>query len=147
MALADQERLNSKVTRVTRVRQVPRAEIREDAVKEAQQAQEEMIEHQRELQEDMEKHEHEMDVQSEHLKMREQELREMETEMKKFQEELKELLVTDGYIQKQDKIKSINWDDDGEIEVNGKKIKDADRQKYNDLHKKYFKKGHYQYID
>jgi hypothetical protein len=77
------------------------------------------------------------------FKMKEQEghLKSLERKMKSFEKELTEQLVKDGYLGKGDKINSINWEKDGSIKVNGKKIKDADQQKYNDLHKKYFKEG------
>jgi hypothetical protein len=63
-----------------------------------------------------------------------------EAHIKQFEEELKTQLVKDGYLDKSDNISNIHWDSDGEIEVNGKTIKDADRAKYNSLHNKYFKK-------
>jgi bla regulator protein blaR1 len=59
--------------------------------------------------------------------------------MKQFEEDLKTQLVKDGYLDKNDKIENIHWDSNGEIEVNGKMIKDTDRAKYNSLHDKYFK--------
>jgi len=77
------------------------------------------------------------------FKMREQEghMRSLDRKMKSFEKELTEQLVQDGYLGKDDKINSINWEKDGSIKINGKKIKDSDQQKYKDLHNKYFKEG------
>jgi hypothetical protein len=77
------------------------------------------------------------------FKMKEQEghMKSLERKMKSFEKELAEQLVKDGYLGKEDKINSINWEKDGSIKVNGKKIKDADQQKYKDLHNRYFKEG------
>jgi bla regulator protein blaR1 len=101
----------------------------EDATKQAQEVLKQLNEHSKEL------------------NLRAQKMRGINNEMESFKSELKELLIEDGYIEKQDEIKNINWDDDGEIEVNDKKIKDSDRQKYNDLHRKYFKSRHFRYVD
>lgn len=54
-----------------------------------------------------------------------------------FEGELKEMLIKDGYLKAGDKINNISWSDD-EIEVNGKKIKDADAKKYHEKHDKLF---------
>jgi bla regulator protein blaR1 len=59
-----------------------------------------------------------------------------------FEKVLSEELVKDGYLGKDETIKNINWKDDGNIEVNGKKIKEQDKSKYQDLHAKYFNEGH-----
>jgi bla regulator protein blaR1 len=68
-------------------------------------------------------------------------LENLEKEMAVFEAELKKELVKDGYIGKDEEIKNMSWEDDGTIEVNGKKIKDSDKKKYEELHKKYFKNG------
>ena len=81
-----------------------------------------------------------MKVQEEQLKEMEQDLMEHEAHMKAFEKDLKVALVKDGYLGKDETLKTINWDDDGGIEINGKQIKDAHREKYNELHNKYFKK-------
>jgi len=77
------------------------------------------------------------------FKMEEQEghMKSLERKMKSFEKELTDQLVTDGYLGKQDKVNSINWEKDGSIKINGKKIKETDQQKYKDLHNKYFKEG------
>jgi hypothetical protein len=127
--------------------QTPRAELWEDAVKESHHAQKELAEHQRDMQksmrESMKHREEEMHVQEHDMREIEKKMVEEQTVFKKFQNELKELLVKDGYLQKTDEINNINWDDDGEIEVNNKKIKEEDRKKYNDLHDQYFKNEHH----
>ena len=64
---------------------------------------------------------------------------ESEAHLRIFEKELTEQLVKDGYLGKDDKINSINWEDDGNISVNGKMIKDSDRNKYHELHEKYFR--------
>ncbi len=75
-------------------------------------------------------------------------MKSMESKMKAFEEELKVELVKDGYLAKDEPIKSMNWNDDGTIEVNGKKIKDLDKNKYQELHKKYFRGGkHFRYVE
>jgi bla regulator protein BlaR1 len=77
--------------------------------------------------------------QEEQLKKMEYKLRAMEENLHAFEKELKEQLVKDGYIGKDETIKNMQWDDSGRPEINGKKIKDSDRKKYLDLHRKYFK--------
>ena len=78
------------------------------------------------------------------LRMMEQgaHLKFMQRNMKAFEKELTEQLVKDGYLGKDEKVNSINWNDDGgAITINGKKIKDSHKEKYRDLHKKFFKQG------
>jgi hypothetical protein len=53
-----------------------------------------------------------------------------------FQEKLKEQLIQDGYLGKGEKLKTIQWHN-GKIEINGKKIKPEDEEKYNELYLKY----------
>ncbi len=77
------------------------------------------------------------------FKMKEQEshMKSLERKMKSFEKELTEQLTKDGYLGKDDRINSIDWEKDGSIKINGKKIKETDQQKYKDLHHKYFKEG------
>jgi bla regulator protein BlaR1 len=137
-ARASQEmaKINEKIARSQHSAHTDRASHAEQLRKEA-------VEHQQELnqqiKESMEERNEEMRALAEEMKVREQEMRLTESKMKVFQEDLKELLVKDGYLDKKEEIKNINWDDDGEIEINGKKIQEKDRQKYNDLHDKHFK--------
>lgn len=100
-------------------------------------------EHMEDLQNNLEKIDQDMVARSEYFKNMEEDLMQMQADMKSFEKELKENLVKDGYIGEDEEIKNINWDDDGTIEINGKKIKDSDRKKYNELHSKFFKKGRY----
>ena len=58
-----------------------------------------------------------------------------------FEKQITEQLVKDGYLSKDDAIKTINWKGDG-LEINGKKIKQADMPKYDELHRKYLREGH-----
>lgn len=69
-----------------------------------------------------------------------QEQHKMEEKMKKLEKELKVELVKDGYIDKDEKISTINWDGDGNLTVNGKKIKESDGKKYRKLYSKHFEK-------
>jgi hypothetical protein len=62
-----------------------------------------------------------------------------EKSMKAYEKELKEELVKDGYIKKDEDL-NIHWKND-DLEINGKKIKEKDKQKYKELKKKYFKEG------
>ncbi len=55
-----------------------------------------------------------------------------------FATTIKEMAIKDGYLKKDEKVESLRWQDD-EIEINGKKVKEKDRQKYHELHDKYFK--------
>lgn len=127
---------------IARSQQLAHAEVSEDH-RHAEELRKEAIEHQQELnhhmKESMEKRSEERRALAEDMKAREQEMRITENKMKAFQKDLKELLTKDGYLEKNEEIRNINWDDDGEIEINGKKIKESDRRKYNDLHDRHFK--------
>ena len=71
-----------------------------------------------------------------------------EERMKKFEVELREELVKDGYLGKDEKISNMHWNSDGNIEINGKDIKQEHRLKYQDLHRKHFKQGgSFHYVD
>jgi len=95
-----------------------------------------------------EHHEH-FKKMEEKMKLAEEQMKKVEENMKRFEKELKEELVRDGYIKKEEKIKNLEWNDSGDIEVNGKKIKESDKAKYNDLHRKFFKEhgGHFRYVE
>jgi hypothetical protein len=70
----------------------------------------------------------------------------MEENMKRYESELRQELVRDGYIKKEEKIENIHWQD-GEMRVNDIKIKKEHLQKYDDLHKKFFKEeGEMHYV-
>jgi exonuclease VII large subunit len=117
--------------------------VREEAmaaVEKAMAAQEESMSR---LSENMQRWEKEHAQQLERM---EKELKAHEENMKKFEVELGKELVKDGYIKKDEKIKDINWNEDG-IKVNGKKIKASDTSKYQKLYKKYInEKGDFNYI-
>lgn len=114
-------------------------EVFRDATEQARKAAEQARKHVEQLnKEAFEKQEYVRMFQQDQLMAMEERLKATEAKMELFKKELKELLVEDGYIGENDEIKNINWDDDGEIEVNGKKIKNSDRKKYNALHRKYF---------
>jgi hypothetical protein len=98
----------------------------------------------REGQEDMQEHAREMQQRATEMQYRERELSTMDRKMQRFEEELKTQLVKDGYLGKNENIETLNWGDNGDIRINGKKIKEADQKKYNDLHERYFK-GDYKY--
>lgn len=65
----------------------------------------------------------------------------LEADLHKFEEAIKVELVKDGYLKNDEPIKSMNWDNTGDIIINGKKIKDSDKDRYNSIHDKFFKKG------
>lgn len=84
---------------------------------------------------------HEQQMQRLELKMKAQ-----EENMQKFETELSKELVKDGYIKKDEKLKEINWSN-GSIRINGKEIKNADKDKYQKLYKKYMNdNGNFNYI-
>src|SRR5690606_16251967 len=76
-----------------------------------------------------------------HLKMIEANAKKMEMNMHQFEIELKEALIKDGYIKETESIRNMHWNKNGEIEINGDKIKQKHKQKYNAIHKKYFDKN------
>jgi beta-lactamase regulating signal transducer with metallopeptidase domain len=87
------------------------------------------------------------EVHAKQMKELEANMKVLEKNMKQFEEELQQQLIKDGYLKKGDKIKNLNWNDDGTIEINGKEIKPADKEKYQKLHKKYFKEdGNIHYV-
>jgi bla regulator protein BlaR1 len=100
----------------------------------------------REHEKHMEKFEEEMrdweKENQERMKELEQNMKGFEEKMKKFEKAVKEELVRDGYINSGDEIQNLNWKDNGDIEINGKKIKDSDLKKYRELHEKYLGKPH-----
>jgi hypothetical protein len=110
------------------------------------------MEHMESLKEDqehaMEIAEREMQKHSEDVKLMEKQVREIELNMKEFEHDLKALLIEDGYLNQKDELKNIHWNDDGDIEINGKKIKDIHKEKYQKLHDRYFKDpSHIRYVE
>lgn len=72
------------------------------------------------------------------LRERKNEFRHLEEDMEKYEAELHEQLVKDGYLKKGEKVQSMNWGD-GELIINGIRIKDNDIANYEAINKKYFK--------
>jgi hypothetical protein len=143
-AMADLERLQEGLE-VLSGKDMERIEM------EALRAQE-MSEHMQEWAEDhretFEKMARDMDAQGLQFKEMESEMKGMEERMSRFETELKKELIRDGYIGKDEKISRMQWDDNGDIEINGKKIKENDHQKYNEIHRKYFKSsGNFSYSE
>jgi bla regulator protein blaR1 len=85
----------------------------------------------------------------EKLKELEKKLSLLEQNMKQFEVALKEQLLKDGYLEKDEAIRKMEWDDSGDITINGNKIKDSDVQKYRELQEKYLGKddGHFHYSE
>lgn len=78
-------------------------------------------------------------INQEKLAAMEVKMKAMEKSMKAYEKELKEELVKDGYIKNDEEV-NIHWKGDN-LEINGKEIKEKDKQKYKDLKGKYFKEG------
>ena len=72
------------------------------------------------------------------LREHKKEFRHMEADMEKYEAEMQDQLVKDGYLKKGEKLNSLNWED-GNLTVNGTKIKDKDISKYEDIKNKYFR--------
>jgi bla regulator protein blaR1 len=67
----------------------------------------------------------------------EERMKAFEERTHRFEEEMKEELIKDGYLEKDEKLTNMHWQN-GSIKINGEKIKPEHEKKYNDLHKKYF---------
>jgi uncharacterized coiled-coil protein SlyX len=61
-------------------------------------------------------------------------MREAAAEHEAYLETLRDQLVKDGYLDKDEPIKSLHWTDDS-LEVNGKKVKAKDAKKYRGIGK------------
>jgi hypothetical protein len=125
------------------------------ATQEAHHAREEAMRHMRESQgvqvaarsvdvEAMAEAERAMQARSAEMHERSAHLHEAGNNMKAFERSLRAMLIEDGYIKSTDEVKSFKREQSGAMEVNGKKIREADLERYNTLHKKHFKSGfHY----
>jgi bla regulator protein blaR1 len=84
--------------------------------------------------------------QGERAREMEKHARHLEQKMNDFQSELNKELIKDGYIKNSEEVKTIDWRDDGDIRVNGTKIREDHRKKYEAIHEKYFgkDKGNFQ---
>jgi hypothetical protein len=104
--------------------------------------QEEMM---RAKEETMRRMEHDMHRRHEDMALKMQDmqshLKTMERNREAFERELRKQLVKDGYLGKDEKINSLKFGDDDTVTINGKKIKEADRGKYQDLRRKHFRRG------
>ena len=69
----------------------------------------------------------------------ERNMKAFEEDMRIFEKQIRSELIKDGYLDKDEKLETMRWENDS-LEINGKKIKSSDQEKYNDLHKKYFPK-------
>jgi beta-lactamase regulating signal transducer with metallopeptidase domain len=78
-----------------------------------------------------------MRAQQDEFRMMEKNLKKMDESLKQFDNALKKQLVKDGYVKSEKDVQTINWREDT-IEINGEKIKPADVEKYQELHRKYF---------
>jgi len=77
---------------------------------------------------------------SERMKEVEKNLQRMNENMEAFEKEIQKELVKDGYLKADEKIDNMHWNTKGEIEINGKKLRDEHLKKYNQIHDKFFNK-------
>lgn len=103
----------------------------------------------RSVQEDQMKQMREMELlQRDKMKKMEEAMKIQTENMKAFESEMKDQLIKDGYLGKNEKLQNLHWDTEGEIVVNGKQIKAADKPRYLELHRKYFKgDGTFTYVE
>jgi bla regulator protein blaR1 len=127
--------------------------IHEDAIRDAHEqarraeelTREHMDEWHENHQKQLEQIAHKQMLHADHLKVLERDLKQIEDNLRAMEKELQQELVKDGYIDKADKVKTLKWDDNGNLEVNGNKIKESDQKKYKALRDKYFRneRGHH----
>ncbi len=127
------QEVQEKIQRIEKIQQERLQNLEKIYVSEVMEKQQEKM---REVQEKMKAVEK---IQKEKFVQMEQKMRAFEKVMSAYEKELKEELVKDGYIKKDEEV-SIRWQDEV-LEINGKKIKDKDKEKYKALQKKYFKDG------
>jgi hypothetical protein len=72
------------------------------------------------------------------LKKLEEEMKAMDQKMKAFEKELKENLHKDGYLKENESLHHMQWDDNGDIRINDRKVKAEHAKKYREIHSKYF---------
>jgi bla regulator protein blaR1 len=73
----------------------------------------------------------------ERLRALEDNFKRIEKRMRVFEDVVRQEFIKDGYLSEDEPMKDIHWDRNGDIKVNGKKIKESDKKKYNELHEKY----------
>lgn len=96
---------------------------------------------------DMQRYEKDMQRWKQDMARHEKEMKVWEERSRVFEKDVKELLVQDGYLEKNETIKTLKFDDDGDITVNGKEVKEKDKAKYKELHRKHFKNGSHFHIE
>lgn len=69
--------------------------------------------------------------------------------LERFLAELQDQLVKDGYFDEGDRIRSVEWDGDENLVVNGQVIRDADHRGYAEIRSRYFKGrvGNFRYVE
>lgn len=98
----------------------------------------------------MQKMEEQMHKDQEHnMERMNEKMRKMEINMQAFENELRDQLLKDGYLKKDEKIKNLHFDQDGNIEINGTKIKEKDKPKYKAIQDKFHteKKGDFRIVE
>jgi beta-lactamase regulating signal transducer with metallopeptidase domain/uncharacterized coiled-coil protein SlyX len=73
-----------------------------------------------------------------HFEKMNEHMKAFEQKMKSFQSELTEMLRKDGYLGNDEAVRNMHWDDNGQIEINGKEIRKEDVERYRALHVKHF---------
>lgn len=73
----------------------------------------------------------------EHLRQMERNLEKHDKALRSYEQVLREELIKDGYLSEKETIESLQWDDTM-FKVNGKRIKDSDLKKYQEIHDEYF---------
>jgi beta-lactamase regulating signal transducer with metallopeptidase domain len=76
-------------------------------------------------------------IQLEKFRQMERNLENYNKEFSSYEQVLRDELIKDGYLSKKETIESLQWDDTM-FKVNGRKIKDSDLKKYQEIHDKYF---------
>lgn len=143
-----QEKIQAELDQAQGLSMEKMQEIEEQAKLQQELALEHMEDLKVDQQRAMELAELQMQRHSEDVKVMEEQVKEIEVHMKAFERDLKAQLIEDGYIGQKDELKNIHWNDDGDIEINGKKIKEIDKKKYQKLHDRYFKdRNHIRYVE
>lgn len=114
-----------------------------DAMKELKIHHEEMtakaMTHQKQMMEDMaQKFQYIRQQNEEQAGKMDKKMKLMEENIARFEKALQEQLVKDGYLKSDDKIRNVEWSDTGMIKINDFEIKDEDKGRYMELHRKFF---------
>lgn len=84
-----------------------------------------------------EKLEHLHNFETEDFRNLERNLERQSKNLRGYEQVLREELIKDGYLSKTEAIESLQWDETM-FKVNGKKIKDSELKKYQEIHDKFF---------